>query len=76
MRRTGAATNLRSSKELRKLLHRQPRFPNWIPKSALGELVVMGNRQPPVRCVRMPKNDMAAVLLVYSIANFRNALTA
>ena len=51
-------------KQIYEFGHGQPGFANQSPKRTLGELLVVRDRQTPVRRGAAPENDVAPVLLI------------
>ena len=67
------------SQKCLELVHSQPGLTNDCPKRSLGHLVMVGNCQPPVCRVCLPKHDVAATLmieLVPNTLNLRSGMTA
>ena len=50
--------------QLRELLDCEARVPNDVPKRALGKFPVVRNRKPPVGWIPVPKDDVAAPLVI------------
>ena len=63
-------------KQARELFHRKPGLSDQRSKSSFGQFSMVGNGKASVRGVGVPKNHMAAVLLVEFVSSFPEALTA
>lgn len=61
-------------KQTRELFHRKPGLSNQRSKSSFGQFFMVGNGEASVRWVDVPKNNVAAVLLIKFVSSFPECL--